>query len=533
MPHHAREPFRVGGARAHDPADLLLQRADARASRGANGRCGRSPAARPRGGAPRRRGRPRTGSSRRCRAGRARDCPGCAGPARPRRGAARTAGARPRPRPRRHRRSRPRRGRRARDRPRLPSRARRSAPAGRRRRRRAWCRTRGSSRAARARLGGDALRRQRRRVGPRTRAAIGLTLLRLVQRRPPRGTASSNSSICAGKASRKKPETRKVTSTRGRSSTPERQDLDAGDPVRGARPRPGGSRSAPAPGRCRRRRCACWRCPRRTAPPCRGQSPCSCTIALDQQLGRAPAEMPGRRRRHGAAVDRVEVAAGRQHVGPAAGRRAARAGLDEAGRPAPRSTPAISAVAAGLPRAGRRRRSISSQHGAGRASSRARAPARRRPARAPAAPGARPCRPGVRQGWRSAPAEPPAAGPARARPAWQPSGSQPQPEIGAPARAAARRRRPRRAPRGTRASATSRSVSWSPVGRAGRTRAGRRGSAAPSARTDGCRACASASSGASPGAMPRSRSRPEALAAAPGSRRAGRPGGAGRAPAAS
>ncbi len=39
--------------------------------------------------------------------------------------------------------------------------------------------------------------------------------------------------------------------------------------------------------------------------------------------------MPGGRSRHRAAVDRVEVASGRQHVGAAAGRRAGRPGLDE------------------------------------------------------------------------------------------------------------------------------------------------------------------------------------------------------------
>ena len=44
-------------------------------------------------------------------------------------------------------------------------------------------------------------------------------------------------------------------------------------------------------------------------------------IVLDHQFGRAPAQLPGGRRRHRAAVDRVEVPPGRQHLGPAAGRR--------------------------------------------------------------------------------------------------------------------------------------------------------------------------------------------------------------------
>ena len=52
-------------------------------------------------------------------------------------------------------------------------------------------------------------------------------------------------------------------------------------------------------------------------------------VALDQQRRRLPAEMPGGRGRHGARVDREEVAPGRQHVRTAAGRRAARSGLDE------------------------------------------------------------------------------------------------------------------------------------------------------------------------------------------------------------
>ena len=52
-------------------------------------------------------------------------------------------------------------------------------------------------------------------------------------------------------------------------------------------------------------------------------------IALDQQSRRLPAQGPGRRRRHGAGVDRIEVASRRQHIGPAAGRRSGRSRLDE------------------------------------------------------------------------------------------------------------------------------------------------------------------------------------------------------------
>ncbi|AJX80936.1 hypothetical protein BG97_3559 [Burkholderia pseudomallei 7894] len=47
-------------------------------------------------------------------------------------------------------------------------------------------------------------------------------------------------------------------------------------------------------------------------------------VALDQLLRRFQADRPRRLRRHRARIDRVEVAARRQHVGPAARRRAAR-----------------------------------------------------------------------------------------------------------------------------------------------------------------------------------------------------------------
>ena len=53
-------------------------------------------------------------------------------------------------------------------------------------------------------------------------------------------------------------------------------------------------------------------------------------VAGEQVLGGFPAERPGGRRRHRAVVDRIEIAPGRQHVEPAAGRRAGRAGRDEA-----------------------------------------------------------------------------------------------------------------------------------------------------------------------------------------------------------
>ena len=53
-------------------------------------------------------------------------------------------------------------------------------------------------------------------------------------------------------------------------------------------------------------------------------------VALDEERGRLPAEPPGDGGRDGAGIDGVEVAPRRQHVGPAAGRGAGRAGLEEA-----------------------------------------------------------------------------------------------------------------------------------------------------------------------------------------------------------
>ncbi len=120
-----------------------------------------------------------------------------------------------------------------------------------------------------------------------------------------------------------------MTSTRGRPEHARRQDLDAGDPAavgvpdRAAaeqRQRLGdvvaaGAHVGGAPGR-----------ERHLARP----GAVALQVLLDHEPGRAPAELPGGRRRHGAAVDRVEVAAGRQDLGPPAGRGTARAGCHAA-----------------------------------------------------------------------------------------------------------------------------------------------------------------------------------------------------------
>ena len=179
---------------------------------------------------PRRRARPRTGSSRRCRADRARGCPGCgARPRRPR-GAARTG--------------------RARASPCAAVAIGIAAPGeiGARRDRRVVCPAAlvdqrlqagaiGAGLGAEDAMAGAPCRRLPRDIPRASRASRsrahprGDRILRSAARpaRRPRGWRWSSRSICAGKASRKKPEMRSVTSTRGRPSIGQRQDLEAGD----------------------------------------------------------------------------------------------------------------------------------------------------------------------------------------------------------------------------------------------------------------------------------------------------------------
>ncbi len=53
-------------------------------------------------------------------------------------------------------------------------------------------------------------------------------------------------------------------------------------------------------------------------------------VTLHDQLGRFAAQLPGGRRRQGAAVERIEIAPRRQHIGTPACRRTGRAGGEEA-----------------------------------------------------------------------------------------------------------------------------------------------------------------------------------------------------------
>jgi hypothetical protein len=52
-------------------------------------------------------------------------------------------------------------------------------------------------------------------------------------------------------------------------------------------------------------------------------------LAVPQADSATRSELPGRLGRHRARVDREEIAAGRQHLGPAAARRTGRTGGDE------------------------------------------------------------------------------------------------------------------------------------------------------------------------------------------------------------
>ena len=206
--------------------------------------------------------------------------------------------------------------------------ARRSAAAGPRRTRPAWSRRSGWSPAA-----GRRARRRRRR---RARARSCPRPARPARR--PAATASSSSATTCGNASRKNPEMRTVTSMRGRPSSA------SGTTSKPVTRRDASSQTGRQPeqrqhlgdvvalGAHRRR------CPRRSARPSAATRRC--------RRGAGPAaSRPARRptsqalrRRDRLRVDGVEVAAGRQHVDQAAGRRAGRPGRRRNRRPARCST---------------------------------------------------------------------------------------------------------------------------------------------------------------------------------------------------
>ena len=230
-----------------------------------------------------------------------------------------------------------------------------------------------------------------------------------------------------------------------------------------------------------------------------------------------PAELPGGRGRHGAGIDRVEIAPGRQDVGPAAARRAA-TGRARRSRPSrPASTAAISAA----PQRGRppaRSASLDpAEHGAGAVPRPAPASASPETRRSASASSRSTVSPAVRHGASDASAAAAACRP-RARshgvaPSPAISGSSPRSEIGGE-RAQQRARPPRRRRAAARARARPAAHRAArPVGLRAEERAARRGSAVPSARTESRRACCSAVAVVLAGAMPQSRSMPGARGA--------------------
>ena len=368
-----------------------------------------------------------------------------------------------------HRRGRPRRARRGRDRPRRASRARRSGPAGRHHRRRACCR-----RCEHRRVGGQP---RRGRPGPPAVPRPPVSpppadcRSRVRPARPPRG--------------RRRPAARSAPGTRrGRSRRPARSRRPVGDRARPrAAPRlrsRGGcrcpiadrSRGAPGPARCRRRRCACWRYPRRTAPPAGATYRGAAGIARPparpsaSPAARLPASARRGNRRSRSCGRSAALRAGLGWV-----RRWGRAG--RADRPAPRAGPRSRQCRRMPPRAAGARRSVAAPLGLPPRRDRARS--LRRPTAGSAAPGARRCRLGFATG-RGLPM-PVVGGLPTGRPAWRradPSRARDRPS----GRAAARSRRPRR-DRAVRVPAPPADRSADHPRVSGRRRGGRRGSAAP------------------------------------------------------
>ena len=145
------------------------------------------------------------------------------------------------------------------------------------------------------------------------------------------------------------------------------------------------------PGRCRRRRCAYWRCPRPTARP----APDSCRIP---GRGARPASPPiSSRAAKPPAVGtarvsiEIEIAAGRQYLGPAAARRAGRAGRHEPPVEPGEQPRDFGGAAAARPPAANGARSSRAPRGSA-ASPVLGVHLARRPAAAPALPAARPYR---------------------------------------------------------------------------------------------------------------------------------------------
>ena len=184
-------------------------------------------------------------------------------------------------------------------------------------------------RRAPPRLGGV---RARRPAAPRRRARARRRSSARRARRAPRpvATASSSSPTRCGKASRKKPEMRTVTSIRGRPSSSSGIDLDAGHPPRRLGCHVG---RTPSSARISATSSPCVRIaavPQATRPTISRQRAGVGDVALEQRVGEPHADLAGQLGRQRARVDGVEVAPGRQHVEAPARRRARRPGRDVA-----------------------------------------------------------------------------------------------------------------------------------------------------------------------------------------------------------
>ena len=141
-------------------------------------------------------------------------------------------------------------------------------------------------------------------------------------------TASSSIVTTCGKASRKKPEIRTVTSIRGLPSSASGDRLEADDAARRVVPHRPNTQQRKHFGDVVARGAHRRRAPHRQADRPR---PVTVVVAVarQQRIGHRATGFPGQPRRHRLRVDGVEVAAGGQHVDQAAQRRTRRSRRDE------------------------------------------------------------------------------------------------------------------------------------------------------------------------------------------------------------
>ena len=142
-------------------------------------------------------------------------------------------------------------------------------------------------------------------------------------------TASSSMATTCGKASRKKPEIRTVTSMRGRAEFGQRDGFEIDHPARRVVPdRPDPSSASTSAMSSPEVRMA--DVPPPTGRPSVGQSAVVVAVAGQQRIRHRRTGFPGQPRRHGLGVHRVEVAPGGQHIDQTAQRGTRRTRGDEA-----------------------------------------------------------------------------------------------------------------------------------------------------------------------------------------------------------